>query len=110
MPLFITQGRFTHDAWKGMIAKPEDRAEAVSQLLAKSGGKLLAYYFTFGEYDFIAVTEGPTEGVATAVIATAAGGRATDLKTTLAMTSAEMKNAFAKAGPIAASLHSAGKG
>ena len=48
MPLFITQGRFTHDAWKGMIAKPEDRAEAVSQLLAKSGGKLLAYYFTFG--------------------------------------------------------------
>ena len=28
MPLFITQGRYTHDAWKGMIAKPEDRAEA----------------------------------------------------------------------------------
>ena len=29
MPLFITQGRFTHDAVKGMIAKPEDRAEEV---------------------------------------------------------------------------------
>ena len=28
MPRFITQGRYTHDAWKGMIAKPEDRAEA----------------------------------------------------------------------------------
>ena len=28
MPLFITQGRFTQDAMKGMLAKPEDRAEA----------------------------------------------------------------------------------
>ena len=110
MPLFITQGRFTQDAVKGMIAKPEDRAEAVSQLIAKGGGKLLAYYFTFGEYDFLIISEGPsTEGVATSLVVAAAGGGVTDLKTTLAMTSAEMKNAFAKAGPIAASFRSAGK-
>jgi hypothetical protein len=38
MPLFITQGRFTQDAVKGMIAKLEDRAEAVGQIFAKSGG------------------------------------------------------------------------
>ena len=43
MPLFITQGRFTQDALKGMLAKPEDRAEQVSQLAAKTGGKLLAF-------------------------------------------------------------------
>ena len=109
MSLFITQGRFTQDAVKGMIAKPEDRAEAVSQLFAKSGGKLLAYYFTFGEYDFLLVSEGSNEGVATSVIVAAAGGGVTDLKTTLAMTSAEMKNAFAKAAPLAASFRSAGK-
>jgi uncharacterized protein with GYD domain len=109
MPLFITQGRFTQDAMKGMLAKPEDRAEAVSQLFAKSGGKLLAYYFTFGEYDFLIVSEGSNEGVATSAIAAVAGGGVTDTKTTLAMTSAEMKNAFAKAGPIAASFRSAGK-
>ena len=29
MPLFITTGRFTPDAVKGMLAKPEDRAESV---------------------------------------------------------------------------------
>ena len=109
MPLFITQGRFTQDAMKGMIGKPEDRAEAISQLFAKTGGKLLAYYFTFGEYDFLIVSEGSNEGVATSTIIAAAGGGATDLKTTLAMTSAEMKNAFAKAGPIAASFRSAGR-
>ena len=62
-PLFIAQGRFTQNAIKGMLAKPEDRAEMVRQLFAKSGGKLLAYYMTFGEYDFLTVSEGPYEGV-----------------------------------------------
>jgi uncharacterized protein with GYD domain len=109
MPLFITQGRFTQDAMKGMIARPEDRAEEVRKLYAKMGGKLLAYYFTFGEYDFLAVSEGPIEDVATCAIVVDAGGGITGLKTTLAMTSADMKNAFAKAGPIAASFRSAGK-
>ena len=109
MPIFITQGRFTQDALKGMLAKPEDRAEQVSQLAAKTGGKLLAYYLTFGEYDFLVIAEGPSAEVAAiSSIVAGAGGGVTDLKTTLAMTSAEMKNAFAKAGPIAASFRSAG--
>lgn len=109
MPVFITQGRFTQDAVKGLLAKPEDRAEMVSQLFAKSGGKLLGYYMTFGEYDFLIVSEGPYEGVATSVIVAAAGGGVTDLKTTLAMTSAEMKSAFERAQPVAASFRSAGR-
>ena len=108
MPLFITQGRFTQDAVKGMLAKPEDRAETVGQLFAKSGGKLLAYYMTFGEYDFLIVSEGPYEGVAVSVVVAAAGGGVTDLKTVLAMTSGDMKNVFAKAGPIVASFRPAG--
>lgn len=108
MPIFITQGRFTQDAIKGMMAKPEDRAEAVGQLFAKAGGKLLSYYLTFCDYDFLIVSEGPYEGVATSVIVAAAGGGVTDLKTTLAMTSTDMKAAFAKAGPIAASFRPAG--
>ena len=108
MPLFITQGRYTQDAIKGMLAKPEDRSEVISQLFAKSGGKLLSYYLTFGDYDFLIVSEGPYEGVAASVIVAAAGGGVTDLKTTLAMSSSDMKAAFAKAGPIAASFKSAG--
>ncbi len=108
MPIFITQGRFTPTALKGMMAQPEDRAEAVSQLFAKSGGKLLAYYMTFGEYDFLVISEGPYEGVATSAIVTAAGGSVTDLKTTLAMTSADMKAAFARAGTVATGFKHAG--
>lgn len=108
MPVFITQGRYTQDAIRGMMAKPEDRTEAVAQLFAKAGGKLLSYYMTFGDYDFLVVSEGPIEGAATSAIIAAAGGGITDLKTTVAMTSAEMKAAFAKAGPIAKDFRSAG--
>jgi uncharacterized protein with GYD domain len=108
MPLFITRGRFTQEALKGMLARPEDRAEVIGQLFAQSGGKLLAYYMTFGDYDFLVISEGPFEGVATSAIVAAAGGGVTDLTTNLAMTSSEMKNAFAKAGALAAGFRSAG--
>lgn len=108
MPLFITQGRFTLDAIRGMLAKPEDRAETVGQLFAQSGGKLLAYYMTFGEYDFMVISEGPIEGVAASSIAAAASGGVDHMKTTLAMSSAEMKTAFASAGAAAKRFRSAG--
>lgn len=107
MPIFITQGRFTQEAVSGMLAKPEDRAEAITQLFAKSGGKLLGYYMTFGEYDFLIVSEGPVEGAATSSIVATAGGGVTDLKTTLAMSSADMKAAFERARSIAAGFRSA---
>jgi len=109
MPVFITQGRYTQNAVKGMLAKPEDRSESVAQFFAKAGGKMIAYYMTFGEYDFMVVSEGPSLDVAAAAsIVAAAGGGVTGLKTTVGMTSNEMKNVFTKAGGIAANFRSAG--
>lgn len=108
MPIFITQGRYTRDAVKGMVARPEDRREAVEKLIEGTGGKVIGYYMTFGEYDFLLLTEGPPEGVAASLIAAAAGGGVSDLKTTMAMTSAQMRDAFQAAGPIAARFRSAG--
>jgi uncharacterized protein with GYD domain len=109
MPVFITQGRYTQNAVKGMLEKPEDRTETVAQLFSKAGGKMIAYYMTFGEYDFLVVSEGPSlDGAAAASIVAAASGGVSHLKTTVAMTSAEMKGAFAKAGGIAAGFRPAG--
>ena len=59
MSIYITQGRYTRDAIKGMIVKPEDRADAIARLLSKIGGRLLGYYLTFGEYDFLTIAEAP---------------------------------------------------
>lgn len=104
MPLFVTQGRFTPEAIRGMLAKPQDRAEAVRKLFAQSGGKLIGYYMTFGDYDFLVISEGPDEGVAVSTIVTAASGEVRDLKTSMAVTSADMMKSFEKAGKVAASF------
>jgi uncharacterized protein with GYD domain len=63
MAIYITQGRYTPDAVKGMVANPENREKAVADLMEKAGAKLLAHYFTFGEYDFLSIAEAPNEEV-----------------------------------------------
>ena len=111
MPIFISQGRYSYGAIKGMIAQPEDRSKAVSRLIKAAGGRLLSYYLTFGEYDFLLVAEAPNEGaMASAVLAAASGGGVTDVRTTLAMTPADAMKAFEAAGGLAKSFQSAGQG
>ncbi len=61
MPIYITQGRYTREAIKGMIVKPEDRADAVGRCVAKAGGHLIGYYLTFGDYDFLCIAEMPSD-------------------------------------------------
>lgn len=101
MPIYITQGRDTRDAIKGMIVRPEDRADAVSRLLSKAGGRMIGLYFTFGEYDFLLIAEAASETqIAAALLAAASGGGVTGLRTTLAMTTIEAKGAFAAAGDL----------
>jgi uncharacterized protein with GYD domain len=110
MPTFVSQGRYTREAMRGMMNTPEDRTEAVSKLFEQAGGRLLSYYITFGEYDWLVVAEAPDERTMAAIaVAVAAGGGVTDLKTTLALTTAEAKGAFGMAGDLAKSFRSAGQ-
>lgn len=109
MPTYITQGRYTRDAIKGMIVKPEDRADQVARLISKVGGRLVAYYVTFGEYDFLAIAEAPDDvQMAAALFAAGSGGGVTDLRTTVALTSIEAKGALAAAADLVPSFKSAG--
>ncbi len=109
MPTYITQGRYTREAIKGMMVKPEDRADQVARLISKVGGRLIAYYVTFGDYDFLAIAEAPNDvQMAAALFAAGGGGGVTDLRTTVALTSIEAKGAMAAASDLAHSFKSAG--
>ena len=111
MPLFITQGRYTTSAMKGMAAKLDDRKPMVSALIEAAGGKLLEYYITFGEYDFLVISEAPDEhSMAKVVVAAGASGGVTDLKTTLALTTADFAEDAVAAGSLLASFRPAGAG
>ena len=106
MAILITQARLAKDRLKGMIAAPEDASEAVSRLITQVGGKLIAYYLTSGDYDVLLIFEAPSyEDAVPALIVAAAENGVADLKTMMALTSSEMKEALVKAGSSATSNH-----
>jgi uncharacterized protein with GYD domain len=98
MPIFIVRGRYTKESMAAMLQKPDDRAEALRPVFAAGGGRLIDYYVTFGDDDFLIVLEAPDEKVMLqALIAPAATGAVSDLKTCIALRSTEARDAFAKA-------------
>lgn len=110
MPIFITQARYTQQAIKGLVSRPEDRAEEVRQLFERAGCRLISYYVTFGEYDFLIISEAPDAKAMLSVLAIAgSGGGVSDTKTVLAMTTAEAKEGFTAASQSANQFRSAGQ-
>ncbi|HMF06983.1 MAG TPA: GYD domain-containing protein [Methylocella sp.] len=110
MTIYITQGRYTAEAVAGMTANPENREKALAELMEKAGCKLHAHYFTFGEYDFLSISEAPNEeAMAAALIAGAASGGISGLKTSVAITAKDAMKAFKLAGPLAKSFKPPGR-
>ncbi len=113
MTIFITQGRYTREAIEGMVSKHEDRAVAVSAVAKSVGAKLIDYYVTFGDYDFMAIFEsgrGKSEtDVMAALVAAAASGGVTDLKTTVGVRSKEAMKAMRGAKRVLKGFKPAGQ-
>jgi uncharacterized protein with GYD domain len=110
MPIYISRGRFTADAVKGMLAKPKNREEAVAKLFKSVGGRLVGWYLTFGQYDWMVIGEFPDEkAAASAVLAAAAGGSLSHIETTIAMTAKDAATTFGSAGKVAKDFRSAGR-
>ena len=110
MPIYISRGRFTSDAVKGMLAKPENREEAVAKLFKSAGGKLVGWYLTFGHHDFLVIGEFPDEkAAASAILAAAGGGSLSEIETTVAMNAKDAHATFESAAKAAKAFRSAGR-
>ena len=106
----VTRGRFTQDYAKGLLAAPEDREPAVRKLIEGAGGKLINFYFTTGDADFLLVTEAnEAESVIAALMATAAAGMISDVTTSRAWTAGEFKAVADKASKAASLYRPPGK-
>src|SRR5439155_18194921 len=83
MPLYMTQFAYTPEAWAALAKNPEDRTEALRGLAKKMGGKVVNLYYSFGEYDGVAIFEAPDDVSAAAVAVAASGaGHVKGTKTT----------------------------
>ena len=110
MPIYVSRGCYTADAVRGMMAAPEDREPPIAKVFEKLGGKLLCYYVTLGEFDWLLIAEFPNEKLAAAGILIAmAGGSVCNVQTTVAMTSKQAMEAFSEAAAVAKSFKSAGR-
>jgi uncharacterized protein with GYD domain len=60
VPKFLIHASYTVSGTAGLLKKGVmDRRKAVEELMASVGGKLEAYYFTFGDADAILIIDVP---------------------------------------------------
>ena len=110
MTTFIITGNYTSAAMKGMVGQASDREAAVRSLVEGAGGKLISYYATTGDSDFLMINEtDDTEGLLAALMVAGASGSVSNLKTVQALTSAQFMAAQKRAGSMASSFKAANK-
>ena len=106
----VTRGCFTRDYAKGLVAAPEDREPAVRKLIEGAGGKVVSFYFTTGDTDFLLIAEAnDAESLIGALLAAVAAGTISDVTTGRAWTGAEFKTVAEKASKAASAYRPPGK-
>ena len=73
MSLYMLQFSYTAEAWAAMTRNPEDRSVQVRANIEKLGGRLLGMYYSFGQFDGVALVELPDSGAAMAYVLAALG-------------------------------------
>jgi uncharacterized protein with GYD domain len=101
MPLYMGQFAYTREAWAAQVKNPEDRSAPVKALAEALGGRLIGFYYCFGEYDAVVIWEAPDNAASmTAVLAAIAQGHLKASKTTVLFSVEEAMEAMGKAGAI----------
>jgi len=96
MPLYLWQASYTAEGTKGLIKDGgTKRRDFVKQMTEKLGGKLLAFYYAFGDADVVGITEFPDEASALALTLAVNASGAASLKST-ALISADVVDAAVK--------------
>jgi len=88
MPVFVILGNLTESGIKTIKDGPKRQKQA-EDLIKSLGGKLLGLYYTFGEYDWVAITEGPSLEAAMKSLFIYGQGGANRTKTLVALTAEE---------------------
>ena len=99
MATFMVQFSYTEQGMKGLVKEGgSKRREATEKLVKSLGGKLVAYYFAFGDYDGIAIVEGVDNIDTTAAALIVGASGAVRTKTIVLLTPEEVDKAVQKSG------------
>lgn len=97
MAKYLFYGSYTPEGLKGLIKEGgSSRIEAAKEALGSVGGKLEAFYFAFGEYDFYIIVDLP-DNVSTTAISWVGNVSGTfSIKTVVLLTPEEIDEAAKK--------------
>ena len=102
MPLYLARFSYTTDAMKALVDQPQDRSVAAREIAETLGGKLLGFWYAFGEFDGIYLMEAPDNASAAAVaMAVGASGALSEVETTVLLDMDEAQDAMRKAAAAA---------
>lgn len=97
MPKYMVTGSYSLDGLEGVLKEGgTGRLQATKQLVEAAGGRVEAYYFTFGETDFVLIADLPDNVTAAALVMTGAASGALNAKTTVLLTPEEVDAATKK--------------
>ena len=98
MALYLSRFSYTTDAIKALLDQPQDRSAAAREMADSLGGKLLGFWYAFGEFDGVFLMEAPDNASAAAVaMAVGASGALSDIETTVLLDMDEAQEAMRKA-------------
>ena len=98
MPLYLARFSYTPDAMKALLDQPQDRSAAAREVAESLGGKLLGFWYAFGEFDGVFLIEAPDNATAAALpMAVGATGALSKVETTVLLDMDEAQDAMRKA-------------
>ncbi len=97
MPKYLFQGSYRPEGTKGLMKEgASQRRTNLEALVKQQGGRLEAFYFTFGEADAIGIAELPDNVTAAALSLAINASGLVGVKTTVLLTTEEMDQATKK--------------
>ncbi len=99
MTSYLVQFSYVSRSIKALVDKPDvDHAGQATQMVSSVGGKLLGYWYAFGEFDGVVLLEAPDASTAASVaIAIGGTGEVSRLQTTVLLSMDEARDATHKA-------------
>jgi uncharacterized protein with GYD domain len=96
MTHYLVRFSYVSRSIKSMVSQPEvDHAGQASAMVASVGGKLLGYWYAFGEFDGVVLMEAPDSSTAASVAMAIGGtGEVSRLETTVLLSMDEAQQAM----------------
>jgi uncharacterized protein with GYD domain len=102
MAMYLAKFSHTPQTWARLLARPEDRREALGPVIESAGGKLHGFWYALGDADGFGLLELPDDVAAVSILAmVAATGAFANVSTTKLITVDEMLDALSRGGRVA---------